>query len=314
MFIANVLQPLIDACHWVLEFWHDLIGDFDGSWGWSIILLTFTVRIFILPLTFKGVKSMQRLQTLQPEIKKIQARYKDDKQRMNQEVMAFYQREKVNPLGSCMPLLLQIPFFISLFYLLRSDEFQADIAGNEGFFAINDLAEKVTDPVLLGVLIVLYVGTQLAASAVTAISADPMQRRIMFALPFVFVVFIINFEAGLIVYWITTNVWTIGQQLLVRKLYPKPDLSAAADEDDDKAKPARGKPPSPQPSGAAALTDGGADEKGGAKRASAKRASAKGAQAKGAQAKGEASAGNGGPAKAPPPSPRKKKKRSGRRR
>ena len=190
----------------------------------AIILMTFTVRIAILPLTFKGVKSMQRLQVLQPEIKKIQERYKDDRQRMNQEVMAFYQREKVNPLGSCLPLLLQIPFFISLFYLLRSDEFKADIADNPGFLAIDNLAEKVTDPVLLGVLIVLYVGTQLAASAVTAISADPTQRRIMFALPFVFVIFIINFEAGLILYWITTNVWTIGQQLLVRKLYPKPDL------------------------------------------------------------------------------------------
>src|ERR687893_3325414 len=106
--IANVLQPLIDACQAVLEFWHDAIGDFDGSWGVAIILLTFTVRLFILPLTFRGVKAMQRLQTLQPEIKKLQERYKDDRQRMNQEIMAFYQREKVNPLGSCMPLLLQI--------------------------------------------------------------------------------------------------------------------------------------------------------------------------------------------------------------
>src|ERR687894_456666 len=162
MFIAafpqNILQPLIDACEAVLKFWHDLLGDFDGSWGWSIILLTFTVRIIILPLTFKGVKSMQRLQTLQPEIKRIQERYKDDKQRMNQEIMAFYQREKVNPLGSCMPLLLQIPFFISLFYLLRSDSFKADIEGNEGFGPIEDLAEKVTDPVLLGALIVLLEG------------------------------------------------------------------------------------------------------------------------------------------------------------
>ena len=128
----------------ILEFWHDLIG--LGSWGWSIILLTFTVRLAILPLTFKGVKSMQRLQTLQPEIKKIQERYKDDKQRMNQEVMAFYQREKVNPLGSCLPLLLQIPFFISLFYLLRSSSFQADIASNPGFGPIDNLAEKVTGP------------------------------------------------------------------------------------------------------------------------------------------------------------------------
>ena len=296
--MEDILSPLIDACHWVLEFWHDLIGDFEGSWGVAIILLTFTVRIFILPLTFKGVKSMQRLQVLQPEIKKIQQRYKDDKQRMNQEIMAFYQREKVNPLGSCMPLLLQIPFFIALFYLLRSDEFQADIAGNEGFLAIEDLAEKVTDPVLLGVLIVLYVGTQLAASAVTAISADPMQRRIMFALPFVFVIFIINFEAGLIVYWITTNVWTIGQQLLVRKLYPKPVIAGADDDDGgEAAKPARGKPPSPKPSGAAALTDDGSSSKRGRKEP--------------VKASG---AGNGGPAKAPPRSPRKKKKRSGRRR
>src|SRR5918995_1396623 len=211
MYIANVLQPLIDVCH------------------------------AILPLTFKGVKSMQRLQTLQPAIKQIQERYKDDKQRMNQEVMAFYQREKVNPLGSCFPLLLQIPFFISLFYLLRSDTFQRDIADNPGFLWIDNLAEKVTDPVLLGVLIVLYVATQLAASAVTAFSADPMQRRIMFALPFVFVIFIVNFEAGLILYWITTNVWTIGQQLLVKKLYPKPPPIEPSDEQAER-RPARGKP------------------------------------------------------------------------
>jgi YidC/Oxa1 family membrane protein insertase len=296
-FPQNVLQPLIDACEAVLKFWHDVIGDFDGSWGWSIILLTFTVRIVILPLTFRGVKSMQRLQTLQPEIKRIQERYKDDKQRMNQEIMAFYQREKVNPLGSCMPLLLQIPFFISLFYLLRSPEFKADIEGNTGFGPIEDLAEKVTDPVLLGALIVLYVGTQLAASAVTAISADPMQRRIMFALPFVFVIFIINFEAGLIVYWITTNVWTIGQQLLVKKLYPKPEPIAPR-EDEDVSKPARGKPPSPKPAGAAAAVAAGSSSKGGGAKA-------------GASSQG---GGNGGPRKAPPPSPRKKKKRSGRRR
>ena len=130
--MKNILSPLIDACQWILEFWHDLVG---GSWGWSIILLTFTVRLFILPLTFRGVKSMQRLQSFQPEIKAIQERYKDDRQRMNQEVMAFYQREKVNPLGSCLPLVLQIPFFISLFYLLRSPEFKADIAGNASFGA-----------------------------------------------------------------------------------------------------------------------------------------------------------------------------------
>jgi YidC/Oxa1 family membrane protein insertase len=297
MYIANVLQPLIDACQWILEFWHDLIG---GSWGWAIIFMTFTVRLAILPLTFKGVKSMQRLQTLQPEIKKIQERYKDDRQRMNQEVMAFYQREKVNPLGSCLPLVLQIPFFISLFYLLKSPTFKADIASNPSFGPIDHLAEKVTDPVLLGVLIVLYVGTQLAASAVTAISADPTQRRIMFALPFVFVIFIINFQAGLIVYWITTNVWTIGQQLMVKKLYPKPVVAGAdgGDGGGAAARPARGKPPDPATASAAAPAAGSDGGNGRGKRA----------------AKAAADADNGGPQKAPPGSPRKKKKRSGRRR
>jgi YidC/Oxa1 family membrane protein insertase len=298
MYIANVLQPLIDACQWVLEFWHDLIGDFPGSWGWSIILLTFTVRLFILPLTFKGVKSMQRLQQLQPEIKRIQARYKDDRQRMNQEVMAFYQREKVNPLGSCLPLVLQIPFFISLFSLLRSDSFQADISDNPGFLFIHDLADKVTDPFLLGVLIVLYVGTQLAASLVTAISADPTQRNIMLALPFVFAIFIVNFPAGLIVYWITTNVWTIGQQLAVKKLYPKPEPRELSDDDDDD-KPARGKPSSARADGVAAAVD--AKPQGERKpRGRAKAATEE--------------SGNGTAAVATPPNPRKKKKRSGRRR
>jgi YidC/Oxa1 family membrane protein insertase len=305
MYIANVLQPLVDACQWILEFWHDLIDPSDtvtGSWGVAIILMTFTVRIVILPLTFKGVKSMQRLQTLQPAIKAIQERYKDDKQRMNQEVMAFYQREKVNPLSSCFPLLLQIPFFIALFSLLRSATFKADIAGNPSFLAIDNLSKPITDPVLLGVVIVLYVGTQLAASAVTAISADPTQRRIMFALPFVFVIFIINFPAGLIVYWITTNVWTIGQQLLVKKLYPKPEPLDPRDAVPEQTA-ARGKPAT-----AAALTDGGSDAK--AKPAPKRKAKAQTAGDGNGAPTGSAS----GPAKAPPGSPRKKKKRSGRRR
>lgn len=271
--IAIIPQPFLTVLEDILTFWHDLVG---GSWGWAIILLTFTIRIFILPLTFKSVKSMQKLQVLQPEMKKIQERYKDDKQRMNQEMMKFYQENKVNPLGSCLPLLLQIPFFIALFELLRSESFQADIAGNAAFGPIDNLAEPLTgQPVVLAFMIVLYVGTQLIATMITSIGGDKTQQRIMMALPFVFVIFIINFEAGLIVYWITTNVWTIGQQLVVRKMYPRPDLTDGA----------------ALPSGAAALT---------------------GKSSKGSDSKGDAS-GNGS-AKAPPPSPRKKKKRSGRRR
>jgi YidC/Oxa1 family membrane protein insertase len=280
---ANPLQPIIDGSEAILKFWaEDVLGGGENSWGFGIILLTFTIRLLILPLTFKSVKSMQKLQVLQPEMKKIQERYKEDRQRMNQEMMKFYQENKVNPLGSCLPLLLQIPFFISLFYLLRSDEFKTDIEGEESFFFIPDLAAPLTDePLILAFMIVLYVGTQLIASVITMVGGDKTQQRIMFALPFVFTIFIINFEAGLIVYWITTNVWTIGQQLVVRKLYPKPQVlaetghaAAALVDDGDGGKPARGKP-------AAKAAEGG----------------------------------NGGTAtKAPPKSPRKKKKRSGRRR
>jgi YidC/Oxa1 family membrane protein insertase len=249
-------------------------------------------------------------------MKRIQERFKEDRQRMNQEMMKMYQEHGVNPLSSCLPLLLQLPFFIALFYLLRGSEFKADIRGAESFLFIPDLAEKLTNDVgVLVVMIVLYVGTQLAATSITAFSADPMQRRIMFALPFVFVPFIINFPAGLLVYWITTNVWTIGQQLLVKKLFPKPD--PIEPKEDDGAAPARGKPRAPKPAaGTAAAAVGkaeakqskdgkdGKDAKDGAKR--------RGGGAKPATASG--GGGNGARAAKPPQSPRKKKKRSGRRR
>src|SRR5919198_5541529 len=124
---ANVLQPLIDAAEAVMVFIHDhVVG---GSWGLAIIGLTIVVRLILLPLTLKQFKSMQALQRLQPEIKALQAKYKEDKQRLNQEMMKFYQENKVNPLGSCLPLLMQMPVFISLFYMLRAD-LKRDICGD----------------------------------------------------------------------------------------------------------------------------------------------------------------------------------------
>ena len=236
--IANVLQPLIDVAEAILKFWHD---DAGFSWGASIIMLTVVVRLAILPLTFKQVRSMQELQRLQPEMKRIQERYKEDRQRMNQEMMKLYQEHKVNPLGSCLPILLQLPFFISLFYLLRGDEFQNDIRGR-GELPLHRQPRRRRRPAasLVDADRPLR-GDAAGLEAVTTVTADPTQRRIMLALPFVFVIFIINFEAGLIVYWITTNVWTIGQQLLVRKLFPKPPPIAA--KVDAGSKPARGKPP-----------------------------------------------------------------------
>jgi YidC/Oxa1 family membrane protein insertase len=252
---------------------------------------------------------MQKMQVLQPEIKKLQARFKDDKQRLQQETMAFYKERKVNPFASCLPLLLQLPFFISLFYLLRSSTFKEDIGGSEPFAFIPDLAKPLTShPVILALMIVLYVSTQLIASLITTAGGDKTQQRIMLAMPFVFVIPIMGFQAGLIVYWITTNVWTIGQQLVVRKLYPKPDVSPTHD-DDGVPGPARGKPKAP----VAALAGGGKESGTAARGLRSSRKSGSTSKQPGSSSKGSGSA-NGGEPKAPPSSPRKKKKRSGRRR
>jgi YidC/Oxa1 family membrane protein insertase len=285
MYLATFLQPLVDLNDAILKFWHNTVG---LSWGGAIIGLTVVVRAAILPLTFRQVRSMQALQRLAPEMKRIQERYKDDKQRQQQEMMKFYQEHGVNPLGSCLPLVLQLPFFFSLFYLLRSSTFKADIQGEESFLFIPNLAKPLTGhPAALAVMIVLYVGTQLASSMLTAMSADPNQRRLMLALPFVFVIFVFRFQAGLLVYWVTTNVWTIGQQLIIKRFLP---------------------PPEPLPAGAAAAVPagkGGGDGDSAPKRERKPKASP--------AASSDDGAGNGA-AKAPPPSPRKKKKRSGRRR
>jgi YidC/Oxa1 family membrane protein insertase len=288
--LANVLQPLIDFSEGILKFFHNTMG---FGWGLSIIFLTFVIRLIILPLTFRQVRSMQALQRLQPEIKKLQARYKDDRQRLNQEMMKFYQEHKVNPLSSCLPVLLQLPFFLSLFYMLRHDLRQdicgqtakscGQIEGNHdaGFLFIHDITNKATGAALI-VLIILYVGSQLVSGLITTFTADRSQRIMMLALPFLFVTFIINFDAGLIVYWITTNFWTIGQQLFIKRFLP---------------------PPEPLPAGAALGkgTSSGGDGKAPAKPAKTRKAD--GDASNGAEA-----------AKAPPPGPRKKKKRSGRRR
>jgi YidC/Oxa1 family membrane protein insertase len=289
---ANIFQPLIDAFDWVITTFHDKVG---LSWGMSIIALTVVVRAILVPLTVKQFKSMAALQQHAPQIKALQQKYKDDRQRLNQEMMKFYQENKVNPFGSCLPLLLQLPVFLSLFYMLRKD-LKQDICGDAmalylkahqhatftgtgcdkadpgsaGFGFIPDLTAPSTGKVLIA-LLVLYVVSQLGSSVLMSVTADRNQRMIMIGLPFVFVLFIQNFPAGLLVYWITTNFWTVGQQYLVRRYighHPSPATAGAGGAD----------PPAPTAATAAAVVAGGA------------------------------------PKATPPPPPRKKKKRSGRRR
>jgi YidC/Oxa1 family membrane protein insertase len=305
--LANIFQPLIDVFDHVIVFFHDTIG---LSWGFSIIALTVAVRLVLMPLTFKQFKSMARLQELAPKVKELQEKYKDDKQRLNQEMMKFYRENQVNPLGSCLPLLLQLPVFIALFYMLRKD-LKVDICGPDASPPGNilataarqgtDIAHTYCDQVVpgsaqfgfipdltapatgwvLAVLLVLYVGSQLFSSVLMAVTTDKTQRTIMLALPFVFVIFIHTFPAGLLVYWITTNIWTVGQQLFVRRALGQPMPWVQRRE--QAAAKAEGKPV-----GAAALTGASSGSSGGAKTAA--------------------------PTAAPPPPPRRKKKRSGRRR
>lgn len=226
--IANVLQPLIDVGNSVLVFFHDA----GLSWGMAIIALTICTRALLIPLTYKSLKGMRALQALQPQIKEIQAKFKNDRQRMQQEMMRFYQENKVNPFASCIPLLAQLPIFITLFFVLR-DELPEDIGceagecGNEAaFFFISDLTAKAAGGELIALLI-LYVGTQLVSGLVMAVTADKSQRMLMLALPFIFVPFVITFPAGLVLYWITTNVWTIGQQYAIQRLVPAPAVPTA---------------------------------------------------------------------------------------
>lgn len=237
---ANILQPLIDIANAVLEFFHGL----GLSWGMAIIALTFATRALLIPLTYKQIKGMRALQAFQPQIKELQEKFKNDRQRLSQEMMKFYQENKINPLASCIPLLAQMPVFITLFYTLRGP-LREDICNQsaepcgqvlnpatgslggfgENFLFIPDLTGEATGTVLVA-LIVIYVATQLFSGLVMAVTADRNQKILMMVLPFIFIPFIIGFPAGLILYWITTNVWTIGQQAVVNKVIPPPDMAS----------------------------------------------------------------------------------------
>ena len=337
--LANIFQPLIDVFKPVLVFFHDTVG---LGWGWAIVALTICVRALLLPLAIKQYRSMKALQEIAPELKKVQERYKDDKQRQQQEVMKFYQENKVNPLASCLPLVLQLPVFLSLYYMLRTDLKHeicgipiADAAnqvceqvqpGSGQFLFIPDLTDKATGGVLV-VLIVLYVSSQLLSSILMPATVDKTQRMIFMALPFIFVPFIIQFPAGLIVYWITTNLWTVSQQTALRKIMgaPKPPPlnpdGTRPGPFDEILKQFR-KPPAEQPSNGGKGGGKGGGEKPARKRQTAAVSSGGGSSSgKGSgSGGGGGSGGNGGgtprePGAKPPPPPRKRaKKRSGRRR
>jgi YidC/Oxa1 family membrane protein insertase len=239
-FVANIFQPLIDVAEAVILFLHDDVG---LIWGLAIVGLTFITRLVILPLSLKQISSMRHLQAHAPELKALQEKYKNDKERLQREMMRFYRENEINPLASCWPLLLQLPVFLSLFYLLQGDEFQQRVLDNPpiGFLFIPDLTENATG-VELAVLIALFIGTQMGAGLVMSSRVqDRNQRLIMFGLPLVFAPFVATFPAGLAVYWITTNVWTLGQQWVVHTFWPPPEQPTP-----EEAAAARPPPPPPR--------------------------------------------------------------------
>ncbi len=339
MFIdANILQPLITAFEVVIKFFHGFVG----SWGWSIILLTVAIRVVLLPLTVKQFHSMQKLQRLTPEIKRVQAKYKQDKQRQQQELMKLYQEHGVNPLSSCLPFVVQIPVLYALFFLLRSD-LRADICpsinqhiasnghlvhnatlkacgANHGasFLFIPDLTNHATGVVLV-VLIVLYIGTQLGSSLLmSSPTMDKRQRQMMLILPLVFVFIIIGLPAGVILYWITTNALLVVQQYGVKRMLgpvaPVPSAAGDTATAGGDGKPTTKTPAkkaqaasrrSQEPAKASADGNGAGGGLSGLLRGRPKTEEKREPVAANARAR---------PAGPPPRPPRKKKKRSGRRR
>jgi YidC/Oxa1 family membrane protein insertase len=301
-FIANLVSPISNVLDSILRWFYYDVGI---AWGWAIILLTFMVRLLLLPLTYKQITSMLHMQQYQPQIKALNEKYKEDPQKKQQELMKFFKDHGINPLASCLPLLFQLPFFMAMFYALRDPSLQHAITTTDpSWYFIPDLVSKPHGAELV-ILLILYVGSQLGSTVVSLSTAtDENQRRLMMALPFIFVPFVINFPAGLILYWITTNFWTLGQSFAVKWLRIRQGdpvlIGTAADLVIDEPKQAKKKNKKKD-----SAEDSTVDE------------STNGADATSKPAKGKASSEEPTqktPAKAPPPPPRQKKKRSGRRR
>jgi YidC/Oxa1 family membrane protein insertase len=203
---------LYDLLKWLLTELHGWVEPTFGSqsWGVAIILLTIIVRLVLFPLTFKQYQGALRMQALQPMIKELQRKYKNDRALLQQETMKLYQQYRVNPFASCLPVLLQLPVFICLYYAIRDTE----ALKTAPFLWIPELGKP--DPYYI--LFVLYIVTQMISTELTMTpSTDPQQKWIMRAMPIFFVFILFRFPSGLFLYWVTTNLWTIGQQLIIRR-------------------------------------------------------------------------------------------------
>jgi YidC/Oxa1 family membrane protein insertase len=216
--LAHILTPLENILRDVLK-WLGPHGTIGLTWAWSIVALTVIVRLLLVPLTVRQIHSMQNLQRHAPQMKEIQKKYKTDKKRQQEELMKFYRENNINPASSCLPLLAQFPVFISLYLVLKHfPHLPGDNLMWLGLVNITDKASVGWGPLLIAV----YVVSQLASSYFMSATADRSQRIMLLVLPFAFIPFVINFKVGLVLYWMTTNLWTVGQGLITRRLMPSP--------------------------------------------------------------------------------------------
>jgi YidC/Oxa1 family membrane protein insertase len=206
-----------NALVWLLTYYEGVVN----SWGWAIVLLTFTIRLAMVPLTLKQFRSMAAMQIVQPKVKQLQSRYKgknsrEDRQKMQAELMELYKEHNVNPFGSCLPLLIQAPVFIALNSVLR---YHIHPTGNVSFLGIPNIFLPLNQ---IGTtaeytLIALYVGSMLCSTLLFSFVTDKQQKYMLAAMPIVFVPFVLRFSTGVMIYWITSNFWTLGQQGMIKR-------------------------------------------------------------------------------------------------
>jgi YidC/Oxa1 family membrane protein insertase len=222
LIVFGILSPLENVMKSILDFFHTNVG---LPWAWSIVALTILVRIVLVPLTVRQIHSMQSLQAHAPEMKEIQKKYKGDRAKLNEELMKFYKENHINPAASCLPLLAQFPVFIALYFTLKNNTH--DITGS-WLHIVPNISAKATSHWSGFLLLAIYGGSQIASTYFMGATMDKTQRRIMMFLPIIFITFVAQFPMGLILYWMTTNLWTVGQGLITRRLVPKPNPAALA--------------------------------------------------------------------------------------
>ncbi len=217
-FFQNLFSPVVNVLGVVLLYFHQTLG---APWWLSIVMLTVIVRTLLFPLTVKQVRSMRAMQDLKPEMDKVRAQYRDNVQRQREEMAKVYQERGVNPLGGCLPILVQMPIFIGIFYVIRQfggyrvgdrvvpPRFESFHEG--GILWFQNLSNA--DPTYL--LPIISAVTMLAATEITSKNVDPQQRWLMRLLPIGFTAFLLNFPAGLFVYWITSNLVTLVQNYVI---------------------------------------------------------------------------------------------------